>query len=58
MEFDTDNHIIYTETQGVNRRPYKVSRMNLETLESQTIFIDDNPTHFIDLSVSKDRKFF
>jgi len=58
IEFTTDNHILYTETEGVNRRPFKVSRMSLETLEPTTIFTDSDPTHFIDLTVSKDRKFF
>lgn len=34
IEFTDDNAIMYTETQGVNRRPYKVVRMCLDTLES------------------------
>jgi protease II len=32
--------------------------MCLDTLEAQTLFTDDDPTHFIDLTISKDRKFF
>ena len=39
-----------------HNRPYIVKRMALATGIEQTIFIDDDPTHYIDISVSKDGK--
>jgi oligopeptidase B len=51
------DHLFFTETEGINRRPFKVTRLDLKTGEKSTIFVDDDPTHYIDISVSKDRKF-
>jgi len=51
------DHLFYTETEGINRRPYKVTKLDLKTGEKQSIFVDDDPTHYIDISISKDRKF-
>jgi len=31
--------------------------LDLNTLEETSIFIDDNPTHYIDLGITKDKKF-
>jgi protease II len=58
MEFGADkNELFYTETMGIDRRPYKVVKLNLTTLEKQTLFVDDNPHNWIDISTSKDKKF-
>jgi len=39
-----------------HNRPYKLKRLPLSTGIEQTIFVDDDPTHYIDISVSKDGK--
>ena len=31
--------------------------MNLETLEENSIFVDDDPTHYVDIGQTKDGKF-
>ncbi len=38
-------------------RPYKVKKLNLKTMQESTIFVDHDPTHYIDLSVTKDKKY-
>ena len=46
----------YTESDEYNR-PCKVKRLCLETMESTSIFIDDDPTHYVDIGVTKDKKY-
>ena len=42
---------------NLHNRPYKVVRKSLKTGKAIPIFIDDDPTHYIDLTVSKDGQF-
>ena len=55
-EFGLERTIYFTECDHYNR-PCKVKRFNLDTQEKQTVFIDENPTHYIDIGVTKDKKF-
>ena len=54
LEFASNNSLIYVEMDDHNR-PYLVKRKNIGTLEEQQIFIDDDPTHYVDISLSKDK---
>ena len=54
--FSNYDDVIYFVQMNEHNRPYIVKRMALATGEEQTIFIDDDPTHYIDISVSKDGK--
>lgn len=38
-------------------RPHKVKRLNFKTMSESTLFIDNDPTHYIDISLSKDRRY-
>lgn len=58
IEFSADNkHLYFVETDAVHNRPYIVKRINLESGETQALFIDDDPTHYVDLTLSKDKQF-
>ena len=48
--------LYFTEADEYNR-PCKLKRLNLQTLEQTTIFMDEDPTHYIDIGVTKDQKF-
>jgi oligopeptidase B len=48
--------VFYVETDESNR-PHKVIRRSLRTAKEWTVFQDDNPTHYLDLVVSKDKKY-
>ena len=49
--------IYFTESDSETNRPRKVKRLCLETMVQSTIFVDDNPTHYVDIGVTKDKKF-
>ena len=63
MEFfgrdqDGNDILYYVELNEINR-PYKVMRKVIGGPTDQqdtVIFIDDDPTHFVDIAVSKDKK--
>lgn len=38
-------------------RPYKVKRLNIATMKEATVFVDHDPTHYLDISITKDRKY-
>ena len=38
-------------------RPYCVKKLNIDSGEKQTLFVDDDPTHFVDIRLSKDKEF-
>ena len=48
--------MFYSEVDGHNR-PYKVVKMDLNSGESECIFVDDDPTHYIDIGTTKDKKY-
>lgn len=57
MEFGSGSEtLFYVETTDMNR-PYKVKRLNLKTMKEYTVFVDHDPTHYIDISTSKDKKY-
>ena len=49
--------LYFTECDVESNRPSKVKRLCLETLEQTSVFIDNDPTHYIDIGVTKDQKF-
>jgi protease II len=50
--------MVYYVEMNEHNRPYKVRRRSAApSSEYQTVFIDDDPTHYIDIHVSKDHKF-
>ena len=53
---DSPKHLYYTEVDEYNR-PCRVKRLNIETRESTTLFTDVDPTHYVDIGVTKDSKF-
>lgn len=54
--FGCGSTVFYTECDESNR-PYKVVRFDVKNGESSTIFMDDNPTHYVDIGITKDKKF-
>ena len=48
--------IYYVETDAMNR-PYKVKKMNIKTMEENSVFVDTDPTHYVDIGITKDGKF-
>jgi protease II len=56
-EFGASSNILfYTETDDANR-PGAVKMIDLDTNKTTTVFVDDDPTHYIDLGVTKDKNF-
>lgn len=55
-EFTFDNNLLLVESDEFNR-PYKVKHLDLQTMEETVLFQDDDTTHYIDLNLSKDKKF-
>jgi protease II len=55
--FGCGRTVFYTECDADSNRPYKVVRYDVRTGESQTIFMDDNPTHYVDIGITKDKKY-
>ena len=51
-----DDMVYYVEMNEHNR-PFKVKRKSAGNGEEQSVFIDDDPTHYIDIHVSKDGNF-
>lgn len=51
------NDVLYYVCLDELGRPFKVNRMSLTNKQVQTVFVDDDPTHFVDMSISKDGKF-
>lgn len=57
IEFGVGNDTIFvTETDDYNR-PYKVKKVTLSTLTEQTLYVDHDKTHYIDIGISKDKKY-
>jgi protease II len=58
IEFGCQSNIIfYTKADFETNRPYKVEMMDLNTGETYLIFQDDDETHYIDIGLTKDKKF-
>jgi len=49
--------LFYTETDEETNRPNKVKKLDLETLKETSIYVDDDPTHYVDIGVTKDQKY-
>jgi protease II len=56
VDFGCGRTVFYTETNEHNR-PYVVKKMDLSTGRSTTLFVDDDPTHYLDIGITKDKKF-
>ena len=57
MEFGSGyDTLFYVETNEMNR-PYKVKLLNMKTMKENTIFVDPDPTHYLDIQVSKDKRY-
>ena len=49
MEFGSGHdQLFYVETNEMNR-PYKVKQLNMKTMKENTIFVDLDPTHYLDI---------
>ena len=61
MEFgagDNPRYLYYTESTREENRPWAVIKVDLQTNKKTIIFQDDDPTHYVDLGVTKDKKYF
>lgn len=61
MEFgagEDPRFLYYTEATKVENRPWRVMRVDLKTGAKTVLYEDTNPTHYVDLGVTKDKKFF
>lgn len=57
MEFGRgDDTIYYVETDAMNR-PYAIKKMTISTEHTTSIFIDPDPTHYVDIGITKDGRF-
>ena len=60
MEFgagDDPRYLYYTEANKSDNRPYRVMRVDLKTANKSVVFEDKDPTHYVDMGVTKDKKF-
>jgi len=60
MEFgsgDDPRFLYYTESTVEDNRPWRVVKVDLKNGGKQVVFEDSDPTHYVDLSVTKDKKF-
>jgi len=60
MEFgagDDPRFLYYTESTIEDNRPWRVMRVDLKTAAKTVVFEDSDPTHYVDLGVTKDKKF-
>lgn len=48
--------MFFVETDSLNR-PYKVKKLDLRTMETTTVFVDSDQTHYVDIGVTKDGKY-
>jgi oligopeptidase B len=55
--FGCGRTVFYTECDTESNRPYKVVRLDVKTGQSSTVFMDDNPTHYVDIGLTKDKKY-
>jgi protease II len=49
--------VYYTVCDEDSNRPYKVVRLDVSTGESSSLFVDDDPTHYLDIGITKDKRF-
>jgi len=52
-----EEHVVYYSEANDQNRPYKVVKLDLDSGESECILVDDDPTHYIDLGTTKDKRF-
>ena len=60
MEFgpgENPRYLYYTETTKEDNRPWRVMRVDLQTAAVKQIYHDDDPTHYVDLGTTKDKKY-
>jgi len=60
MEFgagDDPRFLYFTESTIEENRPWRVIRVDLKTANKSVVFEDNDPTHYVDLGVTKDKKF-
>ncbi len=60
MEFgagDDPRFLYYTESKKEDNRPWRVMRVDLKTAAKTVIYEDTDPTHYIDMGVTKDKKY-
>jgi len=54
MEFGAGRDtLFFVETDALNR-PYKVKKLSLSSMETSTVFVDSDPTHYVDIGITKD----
>ena len=56
IDWGCDRIVYYTENDSTNR-PCKVKRLDLNTGEETCLFVDDDPTHYLDIGITKDKKY-
>jgi protease II len=57
MEFGRGREtLFYVETDSMNR-PCKVKKLNLTSMEETTVFTDQDPTHYVEIGITKDGKY-
>ena len=47
----------YTQTDPEFNRPFAVKALDLRTFESSVIFEDDDVTHYVEIGLTRDKKF-
>jgi len=56
VEFGCGQIVFFTECDSYNR-PCIVNRLDLETGKQTSLFVDDDPTHYLDIGMTKDKKY-
>jgi protease II len=60
MEFgagEDPRFLYYTESTIEHNRPWRVMRVDLKTSAKTVVYEDTDPTHYVDLGVTKDKMF-
>lgn len=60
MEFgagENPRFLYYTESTREDNRPYRVMRVDLKTANKSIVYQDNDPTHYVVLGMTKDKKF-
>mmetsp|Transcript_1012 Transcript_1012/g.1825 ORF Transcript_1012/g.1825 Transcript_1012/m.1825 type:complete len:444 (+) Transcript_1012:160-1491(+) len=60
VEFFGGRHgheVVYYVELNEHNRPYKVVRQSLKTMKRSVLLVDEDPTHYLDIAVSKDKQF-
>lgn len=60
MEFfgkQNGEEVVYFVDMNEHNRPYRIRSKTVKTKQEKVVFVDDDPTHYVDIGLSKDKKY-